>query len=32
MKVMKERHTALLEYVTKHGKTEVAVLAEYLHT
>lgn len=29
---LKERHTALLEYVTEHGKTEVATLAEYLHT
>ena len=28
----KERHTALLEYMTEHGKTEVSTLAEYLHT
>lgn len=29
---MKARHTALLEYVTQHGKTEVNTLAEYLKT
>lgn len=29
---MNERHTALLEYITQHGKTEVGILAEYLHT
>ena len=29
---MKERHSALLEYVTQHGRTEVKTLAEYLHT
>lgn len=29
---IKERHVALLGYVTQHGKTEVGVLAEYLHT
>ena len=28
----KERHTALLEYMTEHGKTEVSTLAEYLNT
>lgn len=28
---MKERHTALLEYITHHGRTEVNTLAEYLH-
>ena len=29
---MKERHTALLEYVTQNGKTEVNTLAKYLQT
>lgn len=29
---LKERHIALLEYVTEHGKTEVSALAEHLHT
>ena len=29
---LKERHTALLEYLTEHGKTEVATLADYLNT
>lgn len=29
---MNKRHTALLEYVIRHGKTEVSTLAEYLHT
>ncbi len=29
---MNARHTALLEYITKHGKTEVGILAEYLNT
>lgn len=29
---MKERHTALLEYVIQHGRTEVNALAAYLHT
>lgn len=29
---MNKRHTALLEYIIRHGKTEVNTLAEYLHT
>lgn len=29
---MKERHNALLEYITQHGKTEVSTLASCLHT
>lgn len=29
---MRERHTALLEYITEHGKTEVNILAEHLNT
>lgn len=29
---MKERHTALLEYIVEHGKTEVSTLAKYLNT
>lgn len=29
---MKERHNALLEYITQHGKTEVSTLAAHLHT
>lgn len=29
---MKERHAALLEYITQNGQTEVSTLAEYLHT
>lgn len=29
---MKERHSALLEYITTHGKTEVSVLADHLQT
>ena len=29
---MKERHNAILEYITTHGKTEVSILAEKLHT
>lgn len=29
---MNERHMALLEYITQHGKTEVGVLADYLKT
>ena len=29
---MKERHNSILEYITTHGKTEVSILAERLHT
>lgn len=29
---MNARHTALIEYITQHGKTEVNTLADYLHT
>ena len=29
---MKERHTALLEYIAEHGKTEVSLLADILGT
>lgn len=29
---MNARHTALLEYITHHGRTEVGTLAEYLNT
>lgn len=29
---MNARHTALIEYITQHGKTEVSTLADYLHT
>lgn len=29
---MKERHTALLEYIAEHGKTEVSLLADVLST
>lgn len=29
---MNVRHTALLEFITEHGKTEVGTLAEYLNT
>lgn len=29
---MNTRHTALLEYITQHGRTEVETLAKHLHT